>query len=244
MIIKIPRFEVLGMAVPRGRFDSVSIAGIAVFSSLAILLSATSQAMGLNFPIIPYLQFDLGEIAVVMAFYVFGPGPASISSFVEFVGLEAYGLNRPIGPLLKLLALLSTVGGLWLGTRLTSTISKVSMNRVISIGAVSGAVTRAVVMTIANYYLVTVLYGLSVTATYYNLAQTFSIVGIALTNTNTLFMILAFTAVFNTLQLGFVVTLAYTVIRFPPFSNLKVGGRAPWFLAVMGSRAKPEETTA
>jgi len=228
----------------RGRFDSVSVAGIAVFSSLAILLSATSQALGLNFPLLPYLQFDLGEIAVLMAFYVFGPGPAAVSSTVEFVGLEAYGLNRPVGPILKLLALLSTIGGLWLGTRLSSRFLRPTMKRVVSFGAISASVSRAFVMTIANYYLVTVLYGVSVTTTYYGLTQTFSTIGITLTDSNAILLILAFTAVFNTIQLLFVVALSFAVLRFPPFSSLKVGGRAPWFFANFSTRVKSEESAS
>jgi riboflavin transporter FmnP len=225
-----------------GHFDSVSVAGVAVFSSLAILLSATSQALGLNFPVLPYLQFDLGEIAVLMTFYVFGPGPATASSVVEFVGLEAYGLNRPVGPILKLIALLSTIGGLWLGTHLSSRFLRPTMSKAVSFGAVSAVVMRALVMTIANYYLVTVLYGLAATTSYYGLAQTFSSVGITMTGSNAILLILAFTAVFNTLQLVFVVALSFAVLRFPPFSSLKVGGRAPWFFANFNPRIKSEES--
>ncbi|HME18495.1 MAG TPA: hypothetical protein VKF15_02020, partial [Nitrososphaerales archaeon] len=59
----------------RGRLDSVSVAGIAIFSALATLLAALSQSLGLNFPVVPYLQFDLGEVAIIMAFFIFGPVP-------------------------------------------------------------------------------------------------------------------------------------------------------------------------
>ena len=86
-----------------GRFDTVSIAGTAVFGALALILGAASQALGLNFPIIPYLQFDLGEVAIVLAFFIFGPAPAAASSFVEFLGLMVFGQQIPVGdfPLLQ-----------------------------------------------------------------------------------------------------------------------------------------------
>jgi riboflavin transporter FmnP len=219
-----------------GKVDSVSIAGVAIFSALAILLSAASQAVGLFFPVVPYLQFDLGEIAVLMAFYIFGPVPAVASSFVEFVGLEAYGRNAPVGPLLKLGALLSTVGGLWLGTAMASRLSRFSVRRLVLTGASVGILARVGVMTVANYYLVVYLYGLGNTMSIFNLAQAFSLVGLNLTEGNALALILIFTGVFNALQLAFVVALSYTVLRFPPVSNLKVGGRGPWFASIVVHR--------
>ncbi|MDG6910589.1 MAG: hypothetical protein JRN08_09490, partial [Nitrososphaerota archaeon] len=95
----------------RGRLDTASIAGSAIFSALAIILAAASQTLGLNFPLIPYLQFDVGEVAIILAFFIFGPAPALVSSLVEFGGLMVFGQNVPYGPLLKLFALVSTVAG-------------------------------------------------------------------------------------------------------------------------------------
>jgi riboflavin transporter FmnP len=223
----------------RGRIDSVSVAGIAVFSALATLLAALSQSLGLNFPIVPYLQFDLGEVAIIMAFFIFGPLPAAASSFVEFVALMAFGQNVPVGPLLKLFALLSTVGGMWLGSRVASRLRTLTLARVVALCLLFGSLFRAIVMTVPNYYVVVVLYSLPGIEAFVKGA--FALVGIGITDANALTWILGFTALFNVLQLAFVVALSYAVLRFPPISNLKIGGRAPWFASMAAGRAKPEE---
>ncbi len=224
----------------RGRFDSVSIAGVAVFSALAILLAAVSQSLGLNFPLIPYLQFDLGEVAIIMAFFIFGPLPAVVSSFVEFVGLLIFGQNvAQFGPVLKLFALLSTVGGMWLGSKMALRLRTVTLGKVVALSVLAGSLVRAAVMTIPNYYLIVLLYSLSGIEGF--LKETFLLVGIHLTDSNALAWILGFTALFNVLQLAAAIGLSYTVLRFPPVSNLKVGGRAPWFVSITGGRAKAEE---
>ena len=222
----------------RGRLDSVSLAGIAVFSALATLLAAVSQSLGLNFPVVPYLQFDLGEVAIIMAFFIFGPLPAVASSVVEFVALMAFGQNVPVGPILKLVALVSTVGGMWVGSRLASRLKSLSVARVVTLSLVTGAVVRAAAMTIPNYYIVVYLYGLQ--AIEGLLKGAFGLVGIAVGGADTLTWILGFTAVFNVLQLAFVVALSYAVLRVPPVSNLRVGGRAPWFVAVTTAKPKAE----
>ena len=70
-----------------GRFDSVSLGGMAVFGAMAVVLTTVSQAFGLNFPLIPYLQFDFGEIAILLAFFIFGPVPGVVATFIEFLTL-------------------------------------------------------------------------------------------------------------------------------------------------------------
>jgi len=222
----------------RGRFDSVSLAGIAVFSALATLLAAVSQSLGLNFPVVPYLQFDLGEVAIVMAFFIFGPLPAVASSVVEFIALMVFGQNVPVGPFLKLFALLSTIGGMWIGSRLAFRLRTPSVAKVVSLSVVFGSIARAIIMTVPNYYIIVFLYGLQ--AIEGILKGTFALVGITLSDPNALAWILGLTALFNVLQLSIVIGLSYFVLRVPPVSNMKVGGRAPWFVSVAGGKGKSE----
>ncbi|HEV2226829.1 MAG TPA: hypothetical protein VGR56_08510 [Nitrososphaerales archaeon] len=228
----------------RGRLDTASIAGIALFSSLAIILSAASQALGLNFPLIPYLQFDIGEVAIVLAFFFFGPIPAFVSSFVEFAGLMAYGQQVPIGPLLKLFALLSTVLGLWVGARLVSRWRETGLARLVGSSALFGAIVRAAVMTVPNFYLILFLYGLGAIEGF--LKGTFLLVGITLTDANALAVILIFTAVFNALQILFAMLVSYFVLRVPAVSGIKVGGKNLWFArsSLMRKSGKVEQLSA
>jgi riboflavin transporter FmnP len=192
-----------------------------------------------SFPLIPYLQFDLGEVAIIMAFFMFGPLPAVVSSFVEFVALLFFGQQIPVGPLLKLFALLSTVGGMTVGSMLAFRMRNLSVRRVVSASVLAGAAARAAVMTIPNYYLIVFLYSLPGIEGF--LKGPFSLIGISLTDSNALTLILGFTALFNVLQLAFVIALSYTVLLFPPVSNLKVGGRAPWFVSTTNGRARAGE---
>ena len=218
----------------RGGMDTASVAGVAVFSSLALILGAASQVLGLNFPLIPYLQFDLGEVAIVLAFFIFGPVPALAASFVEFLGLMVFGQQVPVGPLLKLFALVSTVGGFWVGARIAAGGGESGLGRLMGSSTLAGATVRAAVMTVPNFYLIVYLYGLSGIEGF--LKVPFSLVGIGLTDANALAIILAFTAVFNVLQLVFVTSVSYFVLRVPAVSRVKVGGRAPWFALVMKGR--------
>ncbi len=222
----------------RGRLDTAAIAGSAVFSALALVLAGASQAVGLNFPLIPYLQFDVGEVAIILAFFIFGPVPALVSSFVEFAGLMAFGQQIPIGPLLKLFALVSTVAGLWLGARLASRAGWGGLGRLVGSSCSIGALVRAALMTVPNYYLLMFIYGLGGTVSYYDLARTFSAVGVGLSASNALFLILAFTAVFNAIQLVLVTGISYMVLRVPVVNQLRVGGRLPWFTSVLGENRK------
>ena len=230
------------MDANRGRLDTTSIAGSAIFSALAILLAGTSQALGLNFPLIPNLQFDVGEVAIILAFFIFGTVPALVSSVVEFGGLMVFGQNVPYGPLLQLFALASTVAGLWLGARLASRARLSSLGGFVESSAAGGVLVRGALSTVPNYLLLLYVYGLSGTVSYYGLAKTFSAVGIGISASNALYFILAFTAVFNAIQLVFVVGIAYLVLKVPLVGQLRIGGRAPWFASVLGgSRAPPAE---
>jgi riboflavin transporter FmnP len=215
----------------RGRLDTTAIAGSAIFSALALVLAGASQALGLNFPLVPYLQFDVGEVAIILAFFIFGPVPALISSFVEFGGLMVFGQQIPVGPLLKIFALVSTVAGMWAGTKIASRGGETSLFRLAGWSTAVGAVVRALVMTVPNLYLVVALYGLQSIEGF--LKAPFAVVGIGLTDANALWIILGFTAVFNGLQLLFVMAVSSFVLRVPAVSRVKVGGRTPWFATVL-----------
>ena len=226
-----------------GRLDTVSVAGIAVFSALALILGAFSQALGLNFPIVPYLQFDFGEVAIVLAFFIFGPVPAIVSSFAEFAGLEAFGQNVPVGPFLKLFALLSTVLGLWAGAKLASKVGAPGLSRLVGSGALSAAIFRALILTVANLYLLELYYSPAAIQglVKYVLQPSFALVGIGVSDANYLAPVLVFTAIFNILQLALVMALSYAVLRVPVVSQLKVGGRVPWFATIARGSGPPPE---
>ena len=218
-----------------GRFDSVSLGGIAVFGALAVVLTTISQALVLSFPLIPYLQFDLGEVAILLAFFIFGPIPAIVSSFIEFGTLMVVGQNVAFfGPELKLIAILSSLVGIWLGTRLVSRMTGSTVGRAVGTGAAFGMIFRAALMTIPNYLLIVFLFGLD--GPYGIIAFVsgpFKLVGITVTDSNALLFILGLTAVFNALQLLLVSSATYLVIRLPQVQGTRPAGRRPWIVGYL-----------
>lgn len=221
-----------------GRLDSVSVAGIAIFGALSVLLTTLSQALGLNFPLIPYLQFDFGEIAILLAFFIFGPVPALISSFIEFLTLMAIGQNVPIGPVLKSIAILSSLFGIWVGLALVQRVKRPTLAKASGVGTLVGIVFRAALMTIPNYYLIVFL--ISLPATIGFLAAFFKLAGITLTASNGLVVILGFTALFNGLQLLFVSIVSYLLIKLPQLQSTRAAGRTLWITVYLSRNAEPQ----
>jgi riboflavin transporter FmnP len=202
-----------------GRFDSVSIAGMAVFGALAILLSIISQALGLYFvPPVNYLQFDFGEVAIFLSLFVFGPIPAIVSALVEFLGLMLYGKSVPIGPLFKVIAELVSLLGIWLGSIIISKMqNRRTLTTALGLGTVFGIGLRVTVMTIPNYILVTAFFP-----------------------AGTIPLVLGLTALFNFLQFLLAMGLSSLVIASPQVRNAKAAGRSPWIISLM--QANPRKT--
>jgi riboflavin transporter len=217
-----------------GSFDSVSLGGIAVFGALAVVLTTVSQALVLSFPIIPYLQFDLGEIAILLAFFIFGPVPGVVAAFIEFLTLMVLGQNAPIGPILKLISILASLGGIWVGMALVSRSRGQSLAKAATLGTFLGIVSRVVFLTISNYYLLVFfggVYALNGLIPY--LAGYFKLLGVGLTSANGLALILLFTAVFNTLQLLFAAGVSYFLVSLPQVQATRAAGRRPWVIAYL-----------
>jgi riboflavin transporter len=220
-----------------GRLDSVSLGGIAVFGALAVVLTTVSQALGLNFPLIPYLQFDLGEIAILLAFFMFGPVPGLVAAFIEFLTLMTLGQNAPIGPILKLVSILASLGGVWVGMAVVSRLRTPGLAKAAALGTALGALSRMLFLTIANYYLIVYFggnYALDGLIPY--LAGAFKLVGVELTTANGLGLILLFTAIFNALQLLFAAGVTYFLVGLPQVQATRAAGRTPWVVSYLRSR--------
>jgi len=174
------------------------------------------------------LQFDFGEIAIVLSLFIFGPIPALVSSSVEFVTLLALGQNAPVGPVLKLFSMVSSIAGIWLGIGFASSIRRASLRNVFGLGTAFGAVVRADFMTLPNYYILVFFYTIPTVVGF--LSGAFKLVGITLTGTNALVLVLGFTALFNVLQLLLVMAISFTVLKVPQVNSLKIGGRGLWLM--------------
>lgn len=207
--------------------------GGAVFGALAVILTTISQALVLSFPLIPYLQFDLGEIAIILAFFIFGPAPAMTASVVEFITLMAIGQNAPVGPVLKLVAIVSSLAGIWMGMAIATRRRHPSVGRAAGLGTSVGLVTRAIMMTFANYAVIILVYTVNGIVGF--VSASFLLIGVTLTEGNALSLVLGFTAIFNVLQLVFVAAVSYFLLRLPQVKNVGALGKPFWVTSYIRS---------
>jgi riboflavin transporter FmnP len=173
----------------------------------------------------------------LLAFFIFGPVPGLVAAFIEFLTLMVLGLNAPIGPILKLLSILASLGGIWLGMATVSRSRSTSFAKAAALGTTLGVIARVLLLTVANYYLLVFFggnYALAGLVPY--LAGAFKLVGIGLTAANGLGMILLFTAVFNALQLLFVAAVSSFLVGLPQVQATRAAGRTLWVITYL--RAK------
>ena len=146
-----------------GQKVTVSLAGAAIFAALAALLTLAKAEI--PFPLIPYLKIDFVEIPIVVAFFLFGPLAATISAVVHWLFLNVQGSNAPLGPMLKFLAVMSTLGGFWLGNEIYCRIkgNRIVPSLALSMTIGSGILLRIAAMTVVNYavllYIAPVFFG-------------------------------------------------------------------------------------
>ncbi len=135
------------------------IASSIVFGGLTLALELAGLGHILYFPPLSYLIFDPCEVIVAVAYFIFGFTSAALATLVLVIGLSinmdpfsqlimaSTGVPA-FGPLMKGLAVLSTIAGMWLVSRRPSPSS--SLPSIIALMASSMAV-RALAMTPPNY---------------------------------------------------------------------------------------------
>jgi riboflavin transporter FmnP len=142
---------------------TVTLAGAGVFAALAAILTLAKAAV--PFPLIPYLQIDFSEVPILIAFFLFGPTAGAIAAVIQWIFLNVTGSDAPLGPAIKFAAVISTLGGLWLGSELYRRVrgNKARPSLAVSMIFGSGILWRVVAMTIVNYavllYIAPVFFG-------------------------------------------------------------------------------------
>ena len=216
---------------------TTKIAATGLFAALSVLLTSVSQALGLNFPIVPYLQFDFGEVAILLAFFMFGPLPGVAASVVEFLTLMVTGQNIPYGPLLKLVSVLSSLAGIWLGMAVTKNVmGKGNVKGIMGSGLAFGVLSRVGIMTIANYLLILLVAQYALGGIVGFVSAPFKLIGLTISSSNALSLILEFTALFNCLQLILVYVIAYIFARLPQLKQTTRTSKLVWFEAFANGR--------
>ena len=130
---------------------TVSLAGGSVFAALAAIMTLAKASI--PFPLIPYLQIDFSEIPILIAFFLFGPVSATISAVIQWIFLNVQGSDAPLGPMIKLIAIMSMLGGFAFGNVLYKRIRHDGNRPALAISLMfgGGMLWRVVAMTLVNY---------------------------------------------------------------------------------------------
>ena len=213
---------------------SVSLAGAAVFGSLAALSTVLIPArIQPSFPIMPFLKFDPAELFSVLAFLIFGPISALIAAIFHWVFLTATGTNTPLGPAVKFAAVLSTLVGLWIGSTAYQRLARNHRNISIALGSMIGlaVLARVAVLLVLNYFVFTyigpVIFGIDYLGFSQSTLQ--ATLGLQFAGPWELLMaMLLYTSIFNGLHAVFSVLVPYSL--FTPLSVKvpQIASGHPW----------------
>jgi len=143
----------------------------------------------------------------MIAFFLFGPVAAFIAEFVHWLFLNVTGSDAPLGPAIKIAAVLSTLFGFWLGSWVYAHVGRgLRGNSFLSLSLMFGfgILFRVVAMTVVNYavllYVGPVLFGANYMA--YAKVVLQQTTGWQFSgDADLLFWVLVFTAVYNIINL-------------------------------------------
>jgi len=135
---------------------SVRLTGTAILAAMVIVFDYTLKYSGLKlpFPWYPTLKFDFTGIPIALSLFLYGFPSSVTTSLVAGVGIVARSGNL-ISASLKVVAELSTVLGIYIG----NTIGK---SRYVFL--VTGLVSRVLVMSLVNLYVLPNIYNVPMDA--------------------------------------------------------------------------------
>jgi riboflavin transporter len=208
----------------------------AVFGGLAFTMGFLP--LSFPFPPIPYLKFDLAEIPAFLAAMVFGPSLGLVAAFSHFISLLFFGEWSPIGPLMKFLAVASSLAGFWL-------VSKLVTGRgilVCSFGlGVSSILMRVVVMTVTNYIVLVVLLP---DALEYGASTLSMMTGLPMNSfEEKLSLVLLFTALYNGLHIPVSMIPSYIVAKSISPVSIRLGADYPWIVRIARANGRRFSST-
>jgi riboflavin transporter FmnP len=190
------------MTVKQRPNSTVTLAGGCVFAALAAVLTIAKAAV--QYPPIPYLQIDFAEIPIMISFFLFGPVVAVLTEVIHWLFLNVTGSDAPLGPAVKIMAVLSTLLGFWLGGQMYSRLGRGGTAVALSIMFAIGMLLRVSVMTAVNYVVLVYIGPMFFGANYLAFAK--SVLQAALgwefsTDAAALFWVLLFTGLYNVINL-------------------------------------------
>jgi riboflavin transporter FmnP len=186
---------------------------------------------GLNFPILPYLRFEIAELPVMVALFIYGPVQAIVSSFSYWIILNFVGEWVPIGPFMKFLSVISMIIGAWIGVEgIRKVYSNISARLGLSFVLSLAALIRILTMSVFNYILLSFLmpefFGFAVGSIGSSTGLQFK------SDIDAMIIIIIFTAIFNLLHTFLSALPSYAVVKtiFTGRSLFKI--KEPWIFLI------------
>jgi riboflavin transporter FmnP len=192
---------------------------IGIFGATVALISLTLSHLIAFYPL-TYLKFDPAEIIVILSLLLFGPYVAIGIAFIHFALLNVFTGFPIIGPGMKFLAVISTIVGIYLGLTLFKFKKSLYM---ILFALILALIIRNVVMTVANYALFITIF-----AGFLPFAEAMITEAIGLPGS--LFLILVFTAIYNSIHVLIAVLPAYYIAKLPQIIKLTNKITIPWII--------------
>ncbi len=135
---------------------SVWVATAALLAALAVVLDLLR--VKINYPLLPFLTFNLSEIPVVLAFLLMGFKAGMVVAFAQWFALNLGVPFQPgVGPLMKLLAVTSMLVGLYVGGRFWRR-GEPLRGRHVALMTVLGALVRVSAMALATFLLYYIIF--------------------------------------------------------------------------------------
>ena len=217
-----------GRSVSSGKLSVQVISSSAIFGALSAILAFMP---GLNFPILPSLRFEMAELLVMIALFIYGPVQAIISSFSYWIILNFVGEFTPIGPFMKFLSVISMIIGVWIGVKgIRKFYQNVSARIGLGFALSLAALIRILTMSLFNYILLSFLmpefFSFAVGSIGSSTGLQFK------SDIDAMMIIMIFTAIFNLLHTLLSALPSYAVVRtiFTGRSLFKI--KEPWIFLI------------
>ncbi len=220
----------------------MGLSGAAVFGSLAALSTVVIPArIQPSFPIMPFLRFDPAELFSVLAFLIFGPVAAIIAATVHWIFLTATGTTSPLGPAVKFVAVLSTLLGLWFGSRIYERFAGRHHHISVALGCIlaSAVLTRVGLLLVVNYFVFTyigpVIFGIDYLGFSQRTLQ--ATLGFQFAGPwQILVAMLLYTSIFNGLHAAFSIVVPYAIFTPLSLKIPEIASGHPWISRFTTSR--------
>lgn len=143
--------------------DTIKLSGTAVIAALVIVFDYTLKYSGLKlpFPWYPNIKFDFTGVPIALCLFLYGFPSSLTASIVAGVGI-IFRSGNLISAFMKVVAELSTVTGIHLGRNI---LKESNQNKMKFIPWFLGLISRVLMMSIANLYVLPNVYHLPLEVT-------------------------------------------------------------------------------